>query len=66
MEKCQLLDDYYLLWILEWTFTRTKNWTKKLFFVNKWINVMVKYETILENEAHWLMLEGLLGGKVVS
>jgi hypothetical protein len=27
---------------------------------------VVKYETILENEAQWLMLESLLGGKVVS
>ncbi len=43
-----------------------KELDKKAFFVNKWVNVVVKYETILENEAQWLMLEGLLGGKVVS
>ncbi len=43
-----------------------KKLDKKALFVNKWVNVVVKCETILENEAQWLMLEGLLGGKVVS
>jgi hypothetical protein len=27
---------------------------------------VVKYETILKNEAQWLMSKSLLGGKVVS
>jgi len=35
-----------------------KELDKKALFVNKWVNVVVKYETILENEAQWLMLEG--------
>jgi hypothetical protein len=35
-----------------------KELDKRALFVNKWVNVVVKYETILENEAQWLMLEG--------
>jgi hypothetical protein len=44
----------------------SKKLDKKALFVDKWVNVVVKYETILENEAQWLMLESLLSGKVVS
>jgi hypothetical protein len=44
----------------------SKELAKKALFVDEWVNVVVKYETILENEAQWLMLENLLGGKVVS
>lgn len=43
-----------------------KKLDKKALLVNKWVTVVMKYETILENETQWLMLEGLLGGKVVS
>jgi hypothetical protein len=44
----------------------SKELDKKALFANKWVNVVMKYETILENEAQWSMLEGMLCGKVVS
>ncbi len=43
-----------------------KELDKKALFVNKWVNVVMKYEIVLENETQWSMLEGLLGWKVVS
>jgi hypothetical protein len=44
----------------------SKELAQKALFVDKWVNVVVKYETILKNEAQWLMSKSLLGGKVVS
>jgi hypothetical protein len=35
-----------------------------IFLTKKWVNVVMKYETILKNKVQWLMLEGLFGGNL--